>query len=62
MSLKVTNARRKQRVRNSLRRSGKIDIEVFCAGQSEISPKFSIGQTIRGAFQPTFESAFFPAA
>ena len=49
-------------VRNSLRRSGKTDIQVFCAGQSEISPKFCIGQTIRGAFQPTFESAFFPAA
>src|SRR5438046_939538 len=49
-------------VRNSLRRSGKIDIQVFCAGQSEISPKFCIAPTILGAFQPTFESAFFPAA
>jgi len=49
-------------VRHSLRRSGKIDIELFCAAQSEISPRFSIGETIRGAFQPTFESAFFPAA
>jgi phosphoribosyl 1,2-cyclic phosphodiesterase len=45
-----------------LSKSGKIDIELFCATQSEISPHFRIGETTAGAFQPTFESAFFPAA
>jgi phosphoribosyl 1,2-cyclic phosphodiesterase len=49
-------------VRNSLTKYGKVDIELFCAAQSDISPKFRIGESIRGAFQPTFEGAFFPAA
>lgn len=49
-------------VRNSLSKSGKIDIELFCAAQSEISPRFCIGETDLTAFQPTFENAFFPAA
>src|SRR5262249_33990272 len=47
-------------VRNSLRNAGKIDIELFCATQSEVSPRFRIGETEVGAFQPTFENAFFP--
>ncbi len=51
-----------QTVRNSLNKSGKIEIELFCATQSEISPRFCIGETELGAFQPTFENAFFPAA
>jgi phosphoribosyl 1,2-cyclic phosphodiesterase len=51
-----------QAVRNALNKSGKIDIELFCATQSEISPRFRIGETIRGDFQPTFEDTFFPAA
>ena len=51
-----------QTVRNSLNKSGKIEIELFCATQSEISPRFCIGETALGAFQPTFENAFFPAA
>jgi phosphoribosyl 1,2-cyclic phosphodiesterase len=51
-----------QAVRNALNKSGKIDIELFCATQSEISPRFRIGETIRGDFQPTFENTFFPAA
>ena len=51
-----------QTVRNSLNKSGKIEIELFCATQSEISPRFCIGKTDPGAFQPTFENAFFPAA
>ena len=51
-----------QTVRNSLSKSGKIEIELFCATQSEISPRFCIGETDPGAFQPTFENAFFPAA
>ncbi len=51
-----------QTARNALSRSGKVDIDLFCATQSEISPRFRIGETIAGAFQPTFENAFFPAA
>jgi len=51
-----------QTVRNSLNKSGKIEIELFCATQSEVSPRFCIGETELGAFQPTFENAFFPAA
>ncbi len=43
-------------------KSGKIDLEVFCATQSKISPRFQIGETERGAFQPTFENAFFQTA
>src|SRR2546430_12622809 len=49
-------------VREALSKSGKIDIELFCATQSDISPRFRIGETELGAFQPTFENAFFPAA
>ena len=51
-----------QTVRNALNQSGKIDIELFCATQSAISPRFFIGETDLGAFQSTFENAFFPAA
>src|SRR4051794_7500757 len=42
-------------VRDALNKSGKIDIEVFCASQSDISPRFQIGETQVGAFQSTFE-------
>jgi phosphoribosyl 1,2-cyclic phosphodiesterase len=49
-------------VSDSLARSGKIDIELFCAQQFELSPRFRIGETQRGAFQPTFENAFFQTA
>jgi hypothetical protein len=51
-----------QTVRNALAKSGRTDIEVFCAAQSQIGPCFQIGETVRGHFQPTFENAFFPAA
>src|SRR5881392_2368209 len=51
-----------QTVREALSKRGKIDIELFCATQSDISPRFCIGETELGAFQPTFENAFFPAA
>jgi len=51
-----------QTVRSALGKSGKIDVELFCATQSEISPRFHVGETERGAFQSTFENAFFPAA
>jgi phosphoribosyl 1,2-cyclic phosphodiesterase len=49
-------------VRAALTKCGKIDMELFCASQSEISSRFCIGQTERGAFQPTFENGFFHAA
>ena len=51
-----------QAVRNAINKTGKIDIELFCATQSEISPRFRIGETLHGDFQPTFENTFFPAA
>jgi hypothetical protein len=50
-----------QTVRNALNKSGKIDIELFCASQSAVSPRFCIGETDVGAFQPTFENGFLPA-
>ena len=49
-----------QTMRNTFAKSGKIDIELFCATQSDVSPRFCIGQTERGAFQSTFETTFFP--
>jgi phosphoribosyl 1,2-cyclic phosphodiesterase len=41
---------------------GKIDMEVYCATQTAISPRFCIGETKAGAFQPTFETVFFHTA
>ena len=49
-------------VRGSLAKCGKIDMEVYCASQYEISPRFRIGETTPGPFQPTFENAFFQTA
>src|SRR6266404_9994026 len=46
-------------VRELLAKCGKADMEVYCAAQSEISPRFHIGETKSGAFQPTFENVFF---
>ena len=51
-----------QTVRQALNKIGKIDLELFCASQSAVSPRFRIGETQIGAFQSTFENAFFPAA
>ena len=48
-------------VRASLVKHGKLDMEVHCATQFEITPQFRIGETDPGPFQPTFESAFFQA-
>jgi phosphoribosyl 1,2-cyclic phosphodiesterase len=45
-----------------LQNCGRRDVEVFCACQNEISPRFTIGETRGGAFQPTFESLFFDTA
>ncbi len=49
-------------IQAALEKSGRRDVEVFCAAQGEISARFSIGQTRAGAFQPTFESLFFETA
>jgi phosphoribosyl 1,2-cyclic phosphodiesterase len=45
-----------------LSKCGRIEVEVYCATQSEISPRFRIGETKPGAFQPTFENTFFQTA
>ncbi|MGI9088894.1 MAG: MBL fold metallo-hydrolase [Chthoniobacterales bacterium] len=45
-----------------LGRFGRAEVEVFCADQRELSPRFRIGETKAGAFQPNFESALFAAA
>jgi phosphoribosyl 1,2-cyclic phosphodiesterase len=49
-------------VHASLAKCDRIDMEVHCATQSEISPRFRIGETTPGPFQPTFENAFFQTA
>lgn len=51
-----------QAVHETLNRIGKTGMEVHCATQFEISPRFRIGETAPGHFQPTFENSFFPAA
>lgn len=45
-----------------LQRCGRRDLEVYCASQGEISPRFALGETRAGAFQPTFEGLFFETA
>jgi phosphoribosyl 1,2-cyclic phosphodiesterase len=49
-------------VRATLAKCGTIDIEVHIASQSEIGPRFRIGETEPGPFQPTFENGFFQIA
>src|SRR5438045_9742699 len=49
-------------LRASLTKCGRIDIEIHCATQFEITPQFRIGATDPGPFQPTFENAFFQNA
>src|SRR5438552_344229 len=45
-----------------LEKCARNDLEVYCATQSELSPRFRIGETNSGAFQPTFENVFFQTA
>jgi phosphoribosyl 1,2-cyclic phosphodiesterase len=45
--------------RAAITKCGRVDMEVYVARQSEISPRFRIGETKPGPFQPTFENAFF---
>jgi len=49
-------------VRASLTKCGRTNMEIHCATQFEISPRFRIGDTEPGPFQPTFENAFFQTA
>src|SRR5437667_9072983 len=41
---------------------GRREVEVHCAGQTEISVRFRIGETIGRSFQPTFDNVFFQTA
>ena len=49
-------------VRAQLEKCGRTDVGLFCATQSEISSRFQVGETERGAFQPTFQTVFFEAS
>ena len=49
-------------VRGVLGQCDRTEMEVCCATQWEISARFCIGETALGAFQPTFENAFFQTA
>ena len=42
-----------------LRKCGRNELEVFCASQMEVSPQFRLGETMAGAFQPTFDEFLF---
>lgn len=44
-------------VQARLRKTDRIDVEVHCATQSQLSPQFRIGDTVAGDFQPSFEHA-----
>jgi hypothetical protein len=46
-------------VRASLAKHGKLNVEIHCATQFEITPRFQIGETDPSPFQPTFENGFF---
>jgi phosphoribosyl 1,2-cyclic phosphodiesterase len=49
-------------VRASLEKCCRNEVETYCATQFEISPQFRIGETDPGAFQSTFENAFFQSS
>jgi len=49
-------------IRALLEKTDKNEMEVYCAAQSEISPRFRIGEARTGAFQPTFDNVFFQTA
>jgi len=46
-------------IRAMLSQHGRTEVEIHCAGQTEISRQFQIGETIGRTFQPTFDSVFF---
>ncbi|CAN5520863.1 MBL fold metallo-hydrolase [soil metagenome] len=49
-------------VRAELEKCGRRDVEIFCAVQGEISPRFAIGATRGGVFQPVFDGLFLDPA
>jgi phosphoribosyl 1,2-cyclic phosphodiesterase len=49
-------------MRASLTKCGRMDMEIHCATQFEVSPQFRIGETDPRPFQSTFENAFFQNA
>ena len=49
-------------VRASLAKFGKLEMQIHCATQFEITPQFRIGETDTAPFQPTFDNAFFQNA
>jgi phosphoribosyl 1,2-cyclic phosphodiesterase len=49
-------------VSTALVKYGRTDLEIHCAGQFDISPRFQISETEPSAFQSTFENAFFQNA
>ena len=51
-----------QVVRSSLARHGRMDVEVHCATQFEVTQQFRLGESEPGPFQSTFENAFFQSA
>jgi len=46
-------------VRTTCEAMGRSDLEVFCATQTEVSPRFAIGETHSVAFQPSLDQMFF---
>ncbi len=43
-----------------LERTGRNEIEIYCAGQRESSPRFMVGNApVKATFQPTFDHLFF---
>ena len=46
-------------MRAMLAQCGRGEVEVIAPGRHEISLRFRIGETVRRAFQPTFDSVFF---
>jgi len=46
-------------VKTMCEQNGKRDLEIFCASQTEVSPRFAIGETHSGTFQPTFDNVLF---
>lgn len=49
-------------IRTLLEKCDKTDMEIYCATQFEVSPRFCVGETRPGPFQSTFENVFLRAA
>jgi hypothetical protein len=46
-------------VRSICEKMGKENLEVFCASQTQVSPRFRIGETETRTFQPTLDDMLF---